>query len=76
MGTKTCRFCKPDNVLMVDDCEWKNVMNENSSCYFMVLSKGETYLSNRQNVIPNICTTLLPFINMDLVHYDFITKFL
>ena len=27
MGARTRRFCKSDNVLMVDDCEWKNVLN-------------------------------------------------
>ena len=31
---KTRRFCKLDNVLMVDDCKWKKVMNGNNSCYF------------------------------------------
>ena len=60
---------------MVANCEWKNVMNGNNSCYFPGPCKEEMHLPNWQNVIPNDCTTLLPFI-MDLVHYDPIIEFL
>ena len=74
MGTKTRRFCKSDNVLMVDNCEWKNVMNGNNSCYFPASWKREMQLPNPQNVIPNVCIALLPCI-MDLVHFDFVAKF-
>ena len=34
VGARTRQFFKSDDVLMVDDCEWKNVLNGNSSCYF------------------------------------------
>ena len=60
---------------MVDDCEWKNITNGNIFCYFLAPWKGEMQLPNLQNVIPDICTTLLPFI-MDLVHFDSIVEFL
>ena len=36
---------------MVDDCEWKNVMNGNNSCYFPAPWKGEMQLPNPRNVI-------------------------
>jgi hypothetical protein len=75
MDKKTRRFCKPGKVLMVDDCEWKNVMNGNHSCYFPTPWKGEMHLPNPRNVIPDVGTALLPFI-MDLVHYDSVTEFL
>ena len=75
MDRKTRRFCKSDNVLMVDDCEWKNVMNGNNSCYFLALWKEEMQLPKPQNVIPNVYIALLPFI-MDLVHFDSIAEFL
>ena len=75
MGTKTRQFCKSSNVLIVDDCEWKNVMNGNNPSYFPAPWKGEMQLLNPQNVIPNVYTALLPF-NMDLVHYDSIVEFL
>ena len=60
---------------MIDDCEWKNVMNENNSCYFLAPWKGEIQLPNPQNIIPDVYIALLPFI-MDLVHYDSIAEFL
>ena len=41
MDARTRRFCKSNNVLMVDDCEWKNVLNGNNSCYFPKPWKGE-----------------------------------
>ena len=75
VGRKTCCFCKSDNILMVNDCEWKNVMNGNNSCYFSAPWKGEMLLPNPRNVIRNICTALLPFI-MDLVHFDSIAELL
>ena len=60
---------------MVDDGEWKNVVNGNRSCYFPKPWKGEMNLPNPQNVILDICTALLPFI-MGLVHYDSVPEFL
>ena len=60
---------------MVDDCEWKNVMNGNNSCYSPIPWKGEMQLLNPQNVILDFYTALLPFI-MDLVHFDFVVEFL
>ena len=75
VGARTRRFCKSDNVLMVDDCEWKNVLNGNNSCYFPKPWKGEMQLPNPHNVIPGICIALLPFI-MDLVHFDSVVEFL
>ena len=75
VDNKTCRFCKQDNVLMVDDCEWKNIINRNMACYFSIPWRGEMHLLNQPNVIPNICTTLLPFI-LNLIHCGFVTKFL
>ena len=75
VDTKTRRFCKLDNVLMVDDCEWKNVMNRNNSYYFPVPWKGEMQLPNLQNVILDVSIALLPLI-MDLVHNDSIAEFL
>ena len=53
---------------MIDDYEWKNVMNKNNSYYFPIPWKEEMQLPNPQNVIPDVCIALLPFI-MDLVHY-------
>ena len=75
VGARTRRFCKSDNVLMVNDCEWKNVWNGNKSCYFPQPWKGEMQLPNPRNVIPDVCIALLPFI-MDLVHFDFVAEFL
>ena len=75
MGARTRQFCKSDNVLMVDDCEWKNVLNGNNSCYFPKHWKGEMQLPNPRNVIPDVCIALLPFI-MDLVHFDSVAEFL
>ena len=46
VGARTRRFCKSDNVLMVDDCEWKNVMNGNNSYYFPAPWKEEMELPN------------------------------
>ena len=60
---------------MVDDCEWKNVLNGNNSCYFPKPWKGEMQLPNPRNVIPDVCIALLPFI-MDLVHFDSVAEFL
>ena len=68
-------FANSDNVLMVDDCEWKNVLNGNNSCYFPKPWKGEMQLPNPWNVIPDVCIALLPFI-MDLVHFDSVAEFL
>ena len=60
---------------MVDDCEWKNVLNGNNSCYFPKPWKGEMQLPNPRNVIPDVCIAQLPFI-MDLVHFDCVAEFL
>ena len=54
VGTKIHLFCKPDNVMMVDDCEWKNVMNGNNSCFFLVPWKEKMHLPNWKNVVLNI----------------------
>ena len=75
VGARTHWFCKSDNILMVDHCDWKNVMNGNISCYFPKPWKGEIQLPNPQNVIPDVCIALLPFI-MDLVHFDSVAEFL
>ena len=75
MGARTRRFCKSDNVLMVDDCEWKNVLNGNNSYYFPKPWKEKMQLPNPRNVIPDVCIALLPFI-MDLVHFDSVAEFL
>ena len=75
MGARTHWFCKSDNVLMVDDCEWKNVLNGNNSCYFPKPWKGEMQLPNPRNIILDLCIALLPFI-MDLVHFDSVAEFL
>ena len=75
VGARTRRFCKSNNVFMVDDYEWKNVMNGNNSCYFPAPWKGEMQLPNLRNVILDVCIALLPFI-MDLVHFDSVAEFL
>ena len=49
-------------------------MNGNNSCYFLALWKEEMQLSNPQDVIPDVCTALLPFI-MDLVHFHSVAEF-
>ena len=60
---------------MVDDYEWKNVMNGNNSYYFPKPWKGEMQLPKPCNVIPDVCIALLPFI-MDLVHFYSVAEFL
>ena len=75
VGTRTRCLCKPSNILMVDDCKWKNEMNGKNTYYFLVPWKEKLYLSNQQNIILEVCTTLLSFI-MDLIHYDSIIEFL
>ena len=75
LDTKIHQCCKLSNVLMVDDCKWKNVLNGNNSCYFLILWKGEMQLPNLQNFISNVCIALLS-LTMDLVHYDSVAKFL
>jgi hypothetical protein len=68
-------YCLPDKVLMVDDCRHRNVYNGDFACYFPISWMGERSLPNPRNVIPNICTALLPFI-FDLRRYSSVRRFL
>lgn len=68
-------YCLPDKVLMVDDCRHRNVYNGDFACYFPISWMGERSLPNQRNVIPNICTALLPFI-FGLWRYSSVRRFL
>lgn len=74
-GSRTWKVCRPDRILMVDDCQWRNRRNGDSCCYFPRSWLGELEFPNSRNVIPNISTALLPFI-MPLRSYDSVSQFL
>lgn len=59
---KTDKFCLPDKVLMVDDYPMGHVFNRDHACYFPESWRSEMTLPNASNVIPDIVTTLIPFI--------------
>lgn len=71
----TWRVCRPDRVLMVDDCQWRNRRNGDLCCYFPKSWKGEMDFPNSRNIIPNISTALLPFI-LPLCSFQSVSQFL
>ena len=72
---KTKEFCLPDKVLMVDVQPMRHLFNGDCACYFPRSWSSEMSLPNGSNVIPNITTTLIPFI-LSLQNYSSVSEYL
>ena len=72
---KTKEFCLPDKVLIVDVQPMWHLFNGDCACYFPRSWSSETSLPNGSNVIPNITTTLIPFI-FPLRNYASVSEYL